>query len=130
MKILIMGLSGSGKTTLAEQIYNRRFSIWLNADRIRKSYNDWDFSYEGRIKQAYRIWQLSEVCDEEFIIIDMIAPLEEMRDIIDADYTIWMNTVQSSQYMDTDAIFEPAIAADLILTNFEYDINDIVRKLR
>lgn len=125
-----MGLSGSGKTTLAEQIYNRRFSIWLNADRIRKSYNDWDFSYEGRIKQAYRIWQLSEVCDEEFIIIDMIAPLEEMRDIIDADYTIWMNTVQSSQYMDTDAIFEPAIAADLILTNFEYDINDIVRKLR
>ena len=130
MKILIMGLSGSGKSTLAEQIYNRRFSTWLNADRIRQSYNDWDFSYEGRINQAYRMWKLSEVCDDEYVIIDMIAPLEEIRDIIAADYTIWMNTTQSSQYKDTDAIFEPALAANLIITDFNYVLDDILKDIK
>lgn len=124
-----MGLSGSGKSTLAKQIYTVLPSTWLNADRIRRSYDDWDFSYAGRLHQAVRMKTMADVCDDAYVIIDMIAPLEEMRTILEPDFIIWMNTKQSSQYKDTDAIFEP-VAADLILTNFEYDINDIVSKIR
>ena len=41
-KILIMGLPGSGKTTLAKNIVKKLNSEWLNADKIRGKYNDWE----------------------------------------------------------------------------------------
>ena len=47
-KILIMGLPGSGKTTLANKLVPMLNAVWLNADEVRKSHNDWDFSAEGR----------------------------------------------------------------------------------
>ena len=56
-RILVMGLPGAGKTTLAQQILDRlevsgKTVTWLNADNIRKEYNDWDFSLEGRLRQS------------------------------------------------------------------------------
>ena len=52
MKILIMGLPGSGKTWLGSRIA-KHFSIpFWDADVVRKSYNDWDFSSAGRERQA------------------------------------------------------------------------------
>ena len=39
-----MGLPGSGKTTLAKRIVSKLKAGWVNADKIRKKYNDWDFS--------------------------------------------------------------------------------------
>ena len=47
-KILIMGLPGSGKTTLASKLVPLIEAKWINADNVRKSANDWDFSSEGR----------------------------------------------------------------------------------
>ena len=129
-KVLIMGLSGSGKSTLAEQLHKKLAnSIRLNADTIRKSYNDWDFSEEGRIRQANRIKQLADVCDDEYIIIDMIAPIETMRSIIDADFTIWMNTIKESNYKDTDLIFKPPYNANLIIKSLDYSIDDIIASI-
>ena len=52
MKILIMGLPGSGKTTLASNLVPLLKAKWLNADNTRKIANDWDFSKEGRARQA------------------------------------------------------------------------------
>jgi predicted kinase len=46
MKILICGLPGSGKSTLAEPFAELIGAVWINADVIRTSYNDWDFSPE------------------------------------------------------------------------------------
>ena len=54
-KILIMGLPGSGKTTLAKKVVHLLKADWLNADKIRGKYNDWDFSREGIIRQVKRI---------------------------------------------------------------------------
>ena len=55
-----MGLPGSGKTTLAKELAPRLDAIILNADEIRKKYNDWDFSPEGRIRQSNRMRDLAQ----------------------------------------------------------------------
>ena len=53
--ILVMGLPGAGKTTLANELAKSIKSKRLNADEIRKVANDWDFSEEGRARQAKRM---------------------------------------------------------------------------
>ena len=75
-----MGLPGAGKTTLAEKlrIYFEHYEkkvIWLNADRVRKEYNDWDFSHEGRIRQSHRMRELADKIECDFVICDFVAPL-------------------------------------------------------
>jgi adenylylsulfate kinase-like enzyme len=129
MKILVLGLSGSGKTTLAKQLYQQLPSLWLNADKIRSLYNDWDFSLGGRLRQAKRMTSLADVSEDRYVIIDMVAPLEEMRTIINPNLIVWMNTVQSSRYSDTDSIFEPPVNADIIITDFDYNITEILAKI-
>lgn len=105
-----MGLPGSGKTTLATELFNklRPNCLWLNADRIREQYNDWDFSLEGRIRQAQRMRDLadSSSADNEFVICDFVAPLEKMRTIFDADLTVWVDTICFSRFEDTNKLFE------------------------
>jgi len=114
-RILIMGLPGAGKTTLAAelstQFYNAGYtSMWFNADDIRKQFNDWDFSKEGRMRQALRMRYLADDARADFAICDFVAPLQEMRDAFDAQWTIWVDTVTESSYKDTDTIFEkPAL---------------------
>ena len=50
-----MGLPGAGKTTLANEIAPYLNAKRLNADEVRKAADDWDFSKEGRIRQAKRM---------------------------------------------------------------------------
>ena len=50
-----MGLPGSGKTTLANELGPMLKAKRLNADEVRKAANDWDFSEEGRKRQAKRM---------------------------------------------------------------------------
>ena len=58
-KILIMGLPGSGKTTLASELVPLLNAKWLNNDKVRKAAKDWDFSEEGRVRQAKRCRKLN-----------------------------------------------------------------------
>lgn len=126
MRVLIFGLPGSGKTILANTL-NETFEVQgLNGDDTRRHFDDWDFSYAGRIRQARRLSTISY----DKTIIDFVAPLQEMRDTINPTFTIWMNTVQSSQYPDTDAMFEPPLITDITITSFDYDINDIITQIR
>jgi len=115
-RILVMGLPGAGKTTLAQQIVDhlqaeKKRVGWLNADEVRKKYNDWDFSHEGRIRQSNRMRELADaMTDMDFVICDFVAPLVEMRNNFKADWTIWVDTIRESRYADTNAMFvEPEI---------------------
>jgi adenylylsulfate kinase len=108
MKILICGLPGSGKSTLAEPFAELIGGVWINADAIRKRYNDWDFSPEGRIRQANRMKHLSDgiVMAGKIAVADFVCPTEQARAEFDADYTVWMDTIKKGRFEDTNKIFE------------------------
>jgi adenylylsulfate kinase len=111
-KILIMGLPGSGKTTLAKELKKRievlgKTVQWLNADIVREKFNDWDFSEEGRIRQSTRMKVMAEESQTDFVICDFVAPIPQMRDIFDADWTIWMDTIKEGRFEDTNKLFVP-----------------------
>lgn len=130
MKILIFGLPNSGKTTLAQQLTQSLPSCtWFNADVIRAQYNDWDFSLQGRRRQAGRMRELAGLATTDHVICDFVAPTVELRTIFGADRSIWMNTVRCSSYADTNALFEPPGSVDLEIKDFNYSIDSIVQSL-
>ena len=106
-KILIMGLPGSGKTTLASELVPLLKAKWINNDKIRKAANDWDFSEEGRKRQAKRMAEEAEKYKNEgkYVVADFICPTPEARKLFNADYIIWGDTIKKGRYEDTNAMF-------------------------
>lgn len=130
-KILIMGLPGAGKTYLAaalkrfleekssqypvplhrfinDELPSKTWSAkvsWFNADDVRKKFNDWDFSREGRIRQSLRMFQFAVESSADFVICDFVAPLPEMRHNFKADWVVWVDTIQQGRYEDTNKAF-------------------------
>ena len=114
MKILIFGLPGSGKTTLAKPFAKLINGVHINADEIRKQYNDWDFSLEGRMRQAQRMRYLSDgvVKAGKIAIADFVCPTEAARLEFAPDYSVWMDTISRSRYEDTNDMFDPPEEVD------------------
>ena len=151
MKILICGLPGSGKTWLAERLVdNIDNCAWFNADVIRTASNDWDFTPEGRVRQANRMKTFAdfEVSHGRSVICDFVAPTENSRLSFKPNYLIWLNTIKegrvvenkkeeletakdlpfevenlenSDTFKDTTRMFEPPSNADKIITSFMSD---------
>jgi adenylylsulfate kinase len=134
-KILVMGLPGSGKTYFAERLkkyleenstfYNNQAETidasraevkWINADEVRRKYNDWDFSHEGRIRQSIRMRELADSFFNDFVIADFIAPLPEMRHNFKADWVIWIDTIEKGRFEDTNKVFTPPEQYDFRIT--------------
>ena len=133
-KILVMGLPGAGKTTFAEKLKaylesnseffspafelttNKPIVKWLNADDVRKKYNDWDFSHEGRIRQSIRMRELADSFMNDFVIADFVAPLSEMRHNFKADWVIWIDTIEKGRFEDTNKMFIPPDVYDFRIT--------------
>jgi len=124
MKILIMGLPGSGKTTLAKLLVPMFNAVWLNADEVRKEVDDWDFTSEGRIRQANRMKTLAQeaVDANRVVVADFICPTESTRQDFGADYTIWMDTIKEGRFDDTNKMFEEPKNPNFIVKHFEADM--------
>jgi len=134
-RILIMGLPGAGKTYMAEALKQHLESHsvffhsgaetvhssqarveWFNADDVRKRSNDWDFSQEGRIRQSHRMRELADASKADFVIVDFVAPLPEMRYNFKADWTIWMDTIDAGRYEDTNKMWTAPDVYDFRIT--------------
>jgi len=102
--ILVMGLPGAGKTTLANELAPFLNAKRLNADEVRKAADDWDFSSEGRIRQAKRMaeFALKLKAEGNYVIADFIAPTPEARNLFPADYIIWVDTIKEGRFDDTN----------------------------
>jgi len=148
MKILICGLPGSGKTWLAERLFgNLDNCAWFNADIVRKTENDWDFSSEGRLRQANRMKVLADTESKKgkIAICDFVAPTKEIRESFSPDYLIWLDTIKegrvvskkkdelrdakglpfdvdtlekSKEFQDTNNVFDPPLNSNKIIKSF------------
>ena len=128
MKILIMGLPGSGKSTLAEPFAQMVNGVWLNADAVRMEYNDWDFSPEGRVRQAQRMRYLADgvVRAGRIAVADFVCPTEQARVEFAPDYVVWMDTIKAGRFEDTNRMFVPPAHVDYHVSEW---FNDTHRQL-
>jgi len=102
-----MGLPGSGKTTLANELGPMLNAKRLNADEVRKEANDWDFSEEGRKRQAKRMADFAKKLKDEgnFVVADFICPTPEARKLFNPDYIVWVDTINKGRFNDTNKMF-------------------------
>ena len=102
-----MGLPGAGKTTLADELAPKIKAKRLNADEVRKAANDWDFSEEGRKRQAKRMadFALELKNQGNYVVADFICPTPEARNLFPADFVIWVDTIKEGRFDDTNQMF-------------------------
>ena len=123
MRVLIFGLSGSGKTTLSKELAYHFLIPHYNADTIRELCNDWDFSEPARYRSAHRMSKF------EFGILDFICPLEELRELINPTFSIWMDTIDKCEYDDTNKMFEKPNNFNIRITNHE-EVNSLIIRMK
>ena len=131
-----MGLPGSGKTTLASKLVPLLKAKWVNNDEVRKAANDWDFSEEGRIRQAKRVADIAEKFKKEgnydYLVADYICPTPQTRKLFNADYVVWVNTIKKGRFDDTNKMFVKPEKFDFEVTTQDAELwaSKIVKKIK
>ena len=131
-----MGLPGSGKTYLAERLVPLLNAAWFNADKIRDMTNDWDFSDQGRVRQSSRMKTYAdfEKSHGRLVICDFVCPTKETRQMFDADFTVWMDTIKEGRFENTNRLFERPCNVEMRITewtnNNHHDVAQEVLRIK
>ena len=131
MKILIFGLPGSGKTTLAKPFAELIGGVHINADNVRSHYADWDFTPEGRMRQAARMRYLADgvVMADKVAVADFVCPTEQARMEFNADFTVWMDTIEEGRFEDTNKMFVQPPHCDYHVEGWFSDTHEVLLKV-
>jgi Adenylylsulphate kinase len=126
-RILIMGLPGSGKTTFAQRLLEHlpKNTQYLNADKVRELHDDWDFSPEGRLRQAHRMAAAAEASPHVITVADFVCPTAETRAAYNADVVFFVDTISEGRFADTNAVFERPEAPHIRINDWEYTDNQL-----
>ena len=129
-----MGLPGSGKTTLASELVPLLKAKWINNDKVRRAANDWDFSEEGRSRQAKRMSDQAEKYKNEghYVVADFICPTPKARKLFNADFIVWVDTIKKGKYDDTNAMFVKPEKFDFHVTSQDAKVwaTQIAKKIK
>ncbi len=123
IKILIMGLPGSGKTTLARKLSKILNADWINADKVRGKFQDWDFSKTGIIRQVKRMKSLAENSKKKYVVADFVCPYEKQMQIFKPHFVIWMDTIVRGRFPSMNKIFKSPKRYDLRFKEKNLEIN-------
>ena len=118
-----MGLPGSGKTYLAKRFTKIINAEWLNADKIRGKYNDWDFTEQGIIRQVKRMKKLATQSKKKVVVADFVCPLNKQINIFKPDLVIWMDTIQKGRFKSMNKLFKPPKRYDLRIKEKNIELN-------
>ena len=129
--LVIFGLPGSGKTTIANLIAKNLGVGRINADSVRSSLTaHLGFSIEDRIKQAETLGQLCKMAVSGYnqgVVVDFVNPTLETRAAfarqVGPDISVlalWMDTIKTSRYPDTDLMFVSPSTGETNYTLSEY----------
>jgi len=123
IKILILGLPGSGKTYLARRFSKKINAEWLNADKIRGKFKDWDFSFKGIMRQVKRMKKLADESKKKIIVADFVCPLKKQLDTFQPNIIVWMDTIKKGRYQSMNKLFRPPIRYHLRIKEKDIKLN-------
>jgi adenylylsulfate kinase len=80
----------------------------LDGDAVRYATGNNDFTYDGRLKQTRNMRDLAAMLQRQGfdIIAAYVAPTHGLREMFDADITIWMDTIVAGPHQDTNALWQ------------------------
>ena len=64
--------------------------------KLEQCLHDWDFTEQGRIRQAERMFALTRLANGN-CVVDFICPYDDFRS--DYNITVWMNTIKEAKHM-------------------------------
>jgi hypothetical protein len=78
---------------------------------------------------------MGRLCDivlraDRYVIADFVCPTEETRRAFNADFVIWLDTIDNGRFEDTNKVFEKPKYAQLTVDSWDYDVNELVKFIR
>ena len=120
-RILVVGRSESSRKEIALNISKMLPDTSLIVSKeVREQEKDMDFSFDGKMRHSSRILDYARESSTTNVVIDMLCPFEEMREMISPDILIWVDDLININISSNPHIqFDRPRKYDLRITNLD-----------